>query len=110
MCGDGSNDCAALSAAHIGVALSKSEASVAVSPFSAANDSDSTSVGVVKQILCEGRAALTNSFAAFKFIVMYSVIQTIQVRVHKINQEIFQSLGTQMFFTILGAYCIFIQK
>jgi P-type E1-E2 ATPase len=32
MCGDGANDCGALSAAHVGISLSEAEASIA-SPF-----------------------------------------------------------------------------
>jgi len=41
MCGDGGNDCAALQAAHAGLALSDAEASL-VSPFTSNNKSVST--------------------------------------------------------------------
>lgn len=69
MCGDGGNDCAALRAAHAGVALSDSDASV-VSPFSGR----SKSVQSVADLLCNGRAALATSFASFKYMLVYGLV------------------------------------
>lgn len=66
MCGDGGNDCGALRAAQAGVALSEAEASV-VSPFTA----KTKSVRAVVDLLREGRAALANSFAGYKFLIIY---------------------------------------
>lgn len=65
MIGDGGNDCAALRAAHVGLALNGAEASM-VSPFS----SKQRSIHAVLALLLEGRCALTTSFAGYKFLVL----------------------------------------
>ncbi|KAJ1916557.1 hypothetical protein H4219_003724 [Mycoemilia scoparia] len=66
MCGDGGNDCGALRAAHVGLALSEAEASI-VSPFSTPIRTIFSCVNLVRH----GRCALTTSFTGFKFIIMY---------------------------------------
>ena len=65
MVGDGGNDCAALRAAHVGLALNGAEASM-VSPFS----SKQRSIVAVMDLLLEGRCALTTSFANYKFLIL----------------------------------------
>ena len=72
MCGDGANDCGALKTAAVGISLSEAEASIAA-PFT----SKVQDIRCVVQLLIEGKAALTTSFQAFKFIELYSVIQLI---------------------------------
>lgn len=72
MCGDGGNDCGALRTAHIGLALSDSDASI-VSPFT----STSRSVHSMVELLLEGRCTLATSFACYKYMIMYGQIETI---------------------------------
>uniref|UniRef100_A0A6B2KWY5 P-type ATPase A domain-containing protein n=1 Tax=Arcella intermedia TaxID=1963864 RepID=A0A6B2KWY5_9EUKA len=68
MIGDGANDCAALSVAHFGIALSEAEASM-IAPFTAKSLSIRAAVELVK----EGRACLVNAFSSFKFTIFYSM-------------------------------------
>ena len=70
MCGDGTNDCSALKAAHVGLALSSAEASI-VAPFTSAKKSISDMVELVR----EGRCALETSFVGFKYMTVYPLIQ-----------------------------------
>ena len=69
MCGDGGNDCGALKAAHVGLALSDNDASL-VAPFTSLTK-DIRSVLVV---LREGRAAVASTLAVYKYIVLYGNI------------------------------------
>lgn len=70
MCGDGANDCTALKVANVGVSLSQAEASVAA-PFTY----NKQNIECMKHLVLEGRCALVTSFAIFKYMVLYSVIQ-----------------------------------
>eukprot|EP01125_Pyxidicula_operculata_P009686 TRINITY_DN3175_c0_g1_i1.p1 TRINITY_DN3175_c0_g1~~TRINITY_DN3175_c0_g1_i1.p1 ORF type:complete len:1143 (+),score=187.69 TRINITY_DN3175_c0_g1_i1:48-3476(+) len=106
MCGDGANDCAALSAAHCGVALSEAEASV-VSPFTA----KSLHVQSVVDLIKEGRACLANSFALFKFTVLYGIIQTTQALIaYTYGADLSQPMYIIIDFLIFAPCAFFIVK
>ncbi|XP_022702797.1 probable cation-transporting ATPase 13A3 isoform X2 [Varroa jacobsoni] len=70
MCGDGANDCGALKAAHAGISLSETEASVA-SQFT----SKIADISCVPKLIMEGRSALVTSFAVLKYMACYSITQ-----------------------------------
>jgi predicted P-type ATPase len=94
MSGDGGNDCGALKAAHVGVALSDAEASIGknmrgpvfiswnkllanvivcvpqVAPFTSLNKD----IGSIVDVLLEGRCALGSSLASYKFVIVYGQV------------------------------------
>jgi cation-transporting ATPase 13A3/4/5 len=72
MCGDGGNDCGALRTAHVGLALSDSEASV-VSPFTSVEKD----IMSVVELLKEGRCTLSAAISSYKYMIIYGQIETI---------------------------------
>jgi len=70
MCGDGANDCAALSCADFGVALCEAEASLAA-PFTAKSLSPLSTIDLIK----EGRSCMATNFALFKYTLFMNVTQ-----------------------------------
>ncbi|KAI3476511.1 hypothetical protein L1887_61912 [Cichorium endivia] len=74
MCGDGANDCGALKAAHAGVSLSETEASVA-SPFT----SKQPNISCIPSLIREGRASLVTAFGVLKYMASYSLTQFVSV-------------------------------
>ncbi|KAL4487111.1 hypothetical protein ABPG72_001563 [Tetrahymena utriculariae] len=71
MCGDGANDCQALKDADMGISLGEAEASIAASFTSKIQN-----ISIIEYILREGRCCLATSFQCFKFMALYSIIQT----------------------------------
>ncbi|XP_056215078.1 probable cation-transporting ATPase 13A5 isoform X1 [Falco biarmicus] len=99
MCGDGTNDCGALKAAHAGISLSEQEASVS-SPFT----SRTPSVRCVPELIREGRAALVSSFAVVKYLTLYGLIQFVGTALLFWKLQIFgnhQYLIQDVFITLL---------
>ncbi|OWZ05391.1 hypothetical protein PHMEG_00022527, partial [Phytophthora megakarya] len=91
MCGDGTNDCGALKAAHVGLALSCAEASI-VAPFT----SKAKAISDVPVLLREGRCALTTSFQSFKFMCLYPIIQ---LGMAVVLAQVGASAGTELILT-----------
>ncbi|CAK1553646.1 unnamed protein product [Leptosia nina] len=92
MCGDGANDCGALKAAHVGISLSEADASVAA-PFT----SQEQNIRCVKLLALEGRCALSTSFAIFKYMALYSLIQFFSIL---ILYNFYSILGNNQFLYI----------
>ena len=74
MCGDGANDCGTLKAAHAGVSLSQTEASVA-SPFT----SKRNDISCIPTLIREGRSSLVTAFGIVKYMASYSLCQFFSV-------------------------------
>ncbi|KAI1713225.1 e1-E2 ATPase domain-containing protein [Ditylenchus destructor] len=75
MCGDGTNDSAALKTAHVGISLSSEAEACIAAPFT----SNVKDIRCVIKVIREGRAALVTSFCLFKYLAGYSQIQFVSV-------------------------------
>lgn len=108
MCGDGGNDCIALRAAHVGIALSDSDASV-VAPFTDRN----MSVMSVPAVLAEGRSSLTTSFSCYKYMVTYGILESINQLANAYFAVTFSEWSWVFLdgiFVVLLSYCIGMAK
>ena len=74
MCGDGANDCSALRCANVGVSLSQEEASIAAHFTSKTSD-----ISCLFDLLKEGKCSLATCIQTFKYMMLYSIIQFIEV-------------------------------
>ena len=74
MCGDGANDCSALRSANVGVSLSQEEASIAAHFTSKISD-----ISCLFDLLKEGKCSLATCIQTFKYMMLYSIIQFIEV-------------------------------
>jgi P-type E1-E2 ATPase len=66
MVGDGGNDCGALRAAHVGLALSDGDASIVAPLTSLKKD-----ILDVLKVIKEGRGSVASTMAAYKYVVLY---------------------------------------
>merc|ERR1719482_1495513 len=75
MVGDGGNDCGALRAAHVGLALSDAEASI-VAPFSSGAEygTGSKSLKALGHLMRYGRATLATNTATYMYFMVYAVL------------------------------------
>jgi cation-transporting P-type ATPase 13A2 len=94
-CGDGANDCSALKAADVGLSLSQAEASIAA-PFT----SNVINISSIIILIQEGRAALSTSLSAFKYLCFYTLMQMFGLMVlyyRDINYNDYQYLYMDLF-------------
>ena len=95
MCGDGSNDCLALRAADVSVSLSPETVS-----FAGDFNSKNRNISCVCSLLKEGKCSLITSMQTFKYMMIYSVIQSltvILVAIYVSEVTDYQALLTDLF-------------
>jgi cation-transporting ATPase 13A3/4/5 len=84
MCGDGANDSGALKAAHVGITLSDSDATI-LSPFTSLD----RSIASVVEVLREGRCAIASAIASYKYMIMYGQVESINQMINAYFQVTF---------------------
>ncbi|KAI8339657.1 hypothetical protein BC941DRAFT_512000 [Chlamydoabsidia padenii] len=104
MTGDGGNDCGALRAAHVGLAMSDAEASI-VSPFSTSLRSVKSCVELVRQ----GRAALATSITGYKYLILYGqVMMMLKIFTFYFSVSLAQNIwiAVDVFITVLLTWAV----
>ncbi|CAD8127291.1 unnamed protein product [Paramecium sonneborni] len=84
MCGDGANDCSAISQAQVGISFSEADASY-TAPFS----SKSTSLDCVVKVLLQGKAATMTIIEVFQYQISVNTLKFIAVLFTFLEAETF---------------------
>ncbi|CAK65184.1 unnamed protein product (macronuclear) [Paramecium tetraurelia] len=84
MCGDGANDCSAISQAQVGISFSEADASY-TAPFS----SKSTSLDCVVKVLLQGKAATMTIIEVFQYQISVNTLKFVAVLFTFLEAETF---------------------
>ncbi|KAI7902768.1 uncharacterized protein BX663DRAFT_552164 [Cokeromyces recurvatus] len=104
MTGDGGNDCGALRAAHVGIAMSDAEASI-VSPFNTSIRSVRSCVELIRQ----GRGALATSITGYKYLILYGqVMMMLKIFAFYFSVSMSEAIwiAIDVFITVLLTYAV----
>ncbi|CAK59464.1 unnamed protein product (macronuclear) [Paramecium tetraurelia] len=87
MCGDGANDCSAISQAQVGISFNEADASY-TAPFI----SRSNSIDCVIKILQQGKVSKRNFIEVFQYLISVNVIKFIAILITFLEAETFADI------------------